>query len=143
MLLRIRPIQVKDYWEQIKFAAVKADMVSEGDMLEYCTNLLLDLLNDKVQCIISVGDDRKVNRILLITVMYNEVRKIKIFVLKCLYSFKPSDLNGWLEEFEMVKKYAKKMDCQCIDMTTPSPVVSKLAERVGLERVSSRYSISI
>lgn len=140
MIVKLLPTQIKDHWESIKFSAVKADLVKDKDVPEYSVNLLLDLLNDKAQCIMSV-EDGKIQRILIVSFMYDIVRKTKSMVFRTMYSFTLASPEQWVEESTAVYQYAKKMNCNEICMTTANHRIEQLAESYGMGVRSKNYSI--
>jgi hypothetical protein len=142
MIVKLASTQIKDHWESIKFSAVKADMVQEKDVPDYSLNLLLDLLNAKAQCIMSI-EDGKILRILIISFMYDVISKKKSMVFRTMYSFTLGTEESWVRESTAVYQYAKKMNCTEICMTTMNPRIVQLAERYGMSEISKNYSVNI
>jgi len=58
MFIKILPSQVPMLWEHIKYAAVHADRLREGDVENYLNALLGDLLSDKAQCFVRMDGER-------------------------------------------------------------------------------------
>lgn len=141
MLIRLQSVQIPNYWEQIKFSACKADQVKDEDISEYSVKLLLDLLNDKVQCVISNGKDRKIHRIYIIAIIMDSVTNDRTLVLKTVYGFVKSGPGTWKYETDQILEYARKMECKKISLTTYNNAVVKLANMYGMEETSKNFTM--
>lgn len=143
MLIKLQPTQIQHYWESIKFSAIKADMIEEKDILPYSVQLLLDLLNGNVQCIMAINEKNEIKQILLIEFIYNEIYKKKYMVFKTLYSFTHNTDQDWVESADKVYRYAKKEKCNAILMTSANPLAIKVAEICNMKEQSKNYILNL
>lgn len=143
MIIRLRPTQINPYWEIIKFAAITSNNVEEKNISKFSINLLLDLLNNKVHCLVSVNDERKIDKILLVSFMYNEIMDEKYMKFQAFYAFITTPPEEWKVYGSKILEYAKKEKCNSIYMTTKSPKIIELVERFGLTESSKNYSIDL
>jgi hypothetical protein len=143
MLYKLQNVQIPKYWEIIKFAAVNADEIKYADVPDYCVRLLLDLLNTKVECILSLDKDKNIQRVLLVSMIEDEVTKDKKLMLRNIYSFVKSPPNVWKEETGVVFEWAKKTGCTKVFLTTANRAVAGLANLYGMSEASKNFNIDL
>jgi len=144
MIIKVPINQINEYWEVIKYAATKADMVKTEDVAAYNLELLFNLLNNKAQCLISFESfDRKINRVLIISFLQNKINGNKTMFFRTLYGFNTGSAEQWQKESMKIYQYAKQQGCQNIEMSTMNPAIIKLAEEYGFNEMSKNYQITL
>lgn len=143
MLIKLLPTQIEPYWELIKYAGIQADGVKEGAIPEYCIDLLLGLLNGRIECILSVDKESRVQRILLISFYFDIVNQKKQMIFRAAFAFVRCPADVWDEEARIIFQYAKKRGCEMAFFTTSNKMIEKLAERYGMQECSKSYSIHL
>jgi len=141
MIIKVPLNQIKEYWEVIKYSAIQADAVADEHVGLYSLDLLYDLLNEKAQCLISFEDNRKINRVLIISFLVDEIRNKKTMFFRTLYSFHRGSSEQWQSESLNIYAYAKKLNCHDIQMTTSNPEIIQLAKRYGFSSESNNYRL--
>jgi hypothetical protein len=142
MIIKLLPTQIEPYWEAIKFGAVKADQVPESLIQEYCNELLLDLLNSNLICLISINEKREIQRFLIVG-FKKTFAGTKIMVFKTLYGYVHGEEEDWIEDSSKVYEWAKAEGCKFIQTSTANSQVMTLAERLGFKRISVNYELAL
>jgi len=143
MVIKLLATQIPKYWEVIKFASVKADLIADKDIQSYSIQLLFDLLNEKITCVLVLNDKREVIRILLMAFVFDKITKERKLSFKLGYSFVHATPDQWLEETTQVYTFAKKENCSSIIMATGNPVLKNLAKQYGFTEASINYVIKL
>ena len=141
MIIKLTSLDIPKHWEVIKYSAVKADMVKEENISAYSINLLFDLLNEKAICLISLNEERVIQRVLIISFFYNEVQKQKGMFFRTLFSFSSGSALAWSEESQQIYNFAIKEECKIIKVTTGNPAINDLAQKYGFIEESKNYTI--
>lgn len=142
MIIKLLPTQIEPYWETIKFGAIKADQVPENLTQDYCLDLLLDLLNSNLICLVSVNDNREIQRMLIVG-FKETLTGVKIMIFKTLYGFIHGGESDWLEDSGKIYDWAKKENCSYIQTTTANTQIMSLAERFGFKQVGINYEFAL
>lgn len=143
MLISIPTIQIPTYWEMIKFAAVKAAKIEEKDISSYSLGLLYSIMKEDIQCLLSYGDDQKINRMLLIYFEQDILLEAKILWIHTLYSFVPADDQAFNNDAKILFDYCQKKECSYIKMTTSNKRVMQVASAFNFTEVSKNYSLKL
>jgi len=137
-------IQIPQYWDVIKFALNKVDLVDGANCGGRYVEVFASLLNDKCQCFLRVEEDSSDIKALMITEVsenpYNGQRSLKII---CLYAFKNNSNEEWENEFKFILDFARHNSCRDIIYNSGNPRVLALGKKVGfLEKFRTmRYNI--
>lgn len=142
MIIKLLSSQVKDYWEIIKYSAIKADEIEDVHISAYSLELLFDLLNEKTACFISFNPKTKeIQRILLVSFYHNEVRNEKIMWFKTLYSFVRGTEKDWAQESAKIYDFALAEGCSSIQTQTKNKDVIALAKQYGFTEDTRNYKL--
>lgn len=143
MLIKLQATQIPAYWEIIKFAAVTVNNVEEKNLERYLIKLLVDLLNGKLQCLVSTNDNRDIYKIMLIGIAFDEILEEKVMIIEMAYGFKKLSLEVWKEEARQVFQYAKNCGCKSLTVTTSNNLITDIALKLGLVEISKNYKINL
>jgi len=132
MLIKILPDQVVQLWETIKYAATIVHEVDEKDLPKYLNELLHSLLNEKAQCFVRLGDDRKIIAIWITGFLMNAINGEKYFQIKCVYGFKSSSDEVWKRDCEVLVQFAKKENCSYIGFQSHNKRIWDIGKLIGM-----------
>lgn len=136
MLVQIQAIQVPDFWEVIKFAAVNSDHIEEQHIEYYCLELLQDLLSNKKICFIA----QKEEFVVILEFKVDKMRNMKYLYFNNLYSFKHQTDAIWEEVFSDFYKIAKAADCKAIMGDSNNDKVAEINKNLGTLCLSKKYA---
>ncbi len=133
MRIKLIPSQIPQFWEVIKYASRKTRGTQSENQSSYFTSLLEDLLTEHAQCFVRLGEERKLEAILITKVSIDQTSMKKSLFIDCLYSFRPVSETVWKTDLEFVKQFAIKQ--KCISITTQSmiPRVFELVLGLGFK----------
>jgi hypothetical protein len=143
MIIRILPNQVPRLWEAIKFAAVKANRIEEKDLPFYLNKLLADLLNDKAQCFVRIGEDRQLQAIIITKIIVDMLSGSKGLSINCLYSFESVPNEVWITTMKSLFEFAKASECKIISAYSSNERVFDLVSLVGFTERFRCFSMEV
>lgn len=143
MLIRLLSTQIPRFWEVIKFAATKADRVSQENLYPYLNSLLHDLLSSRAQCFIRLDESRILISVMITKVFVNKISNKKYLSIECLYSFKPIDNQEWVNTTDVLKKLAKSEECEYISFVSSNKRVWEIGEIGGFRELSREFIMNI
>ena len=141
MLIRVRATQIPRVWDVVKFAADKANEI-EGREQSFYNQTLLDLLNDHAQCFVRLSPERRIQMVGVTKVVVSPLTNVRLLTIQFLYAF---EMGGdvWTEDFEMLREFAKQMECNLITFETKNPAVLALAQRLGFTEAFRTMAFSL
>ena len=140
MTLKLLPVQIPAFWENIKLAVIRADEVDKKNRQGYLVELLPALLNEKAQCWIRIDDQRILNALMITRVSLNKVTGTKHLLLQCFYSYKAvSDLNKWQVEIDLLKRFALKENCAYIILNTRVAKLMEIVQVIGFKEFNKTF----
>jgi hypothetical protein len=139
MLIQIQPIQVPQFWDMIKFAAISTDNISEEHKSYYLLTLLQDLLAGKKTAFVIQNKENAVTLVVIIEVKRDELTNTKIMFMTCLYSFERQPEKNWDTAVMDLAIIAKVTGCVSIVGDTASSKLGEILERNGGSCVTKRY----
>ena len=142
MLVLLQCIQIPLYWDIIKFAAIKANLVESSNIGNYSINLLAKLLSGKSQCLLSIYSGR-ITKVTIIENFYDEILGLNFMSIDSIYGFSKQSSEVWKKESEQLYSYAKNKGCKSIRATSNNPLVIELATRHGMIEESRNYIIKL
>jgi hypothetical protein len=144
MISRLLSNQIPEFWEVIKFGAVRADGIIKEDVPLFANALLENLLSDKNQCFLKRSDvDKSPETLLVTSVDFNKVSGIKTVNILYLYSYTKALEDDWKLFAKLVLDYAALQNCQFIQFSSNNPMVWKLGESYGFQELYRTYSLKV
>ena len=143
MIFKLPLSQIAHYWPAIKFAAVQAEGVKEENIPAFSIDLLFNILKEEVLCLISINEQREIQRLLICTILFDSVLQSKVLFFRTLYGFEKGTPDEWAKESMQVYNFAKKENCSVITMTTSNPRIVELAKQYGFSQTSNNFVIKI
>ena len=143
MIVKLLPIQIKSFWQTIKYAMARVDGVAERDQQVYFNALLHSLLNDKSQCFVRLNKKRELLSIVITEIEINKITGIKKLNSKGLYSWgniSNESLGGFSS---LIREFAKSQDCTFISFESKNPRVWELGEKAGFKEDSRKFMLRI
>jgi hypothetical protein len=138
MFIRLSTENTIDYWEIIKFVALKTIGVKVKSIEEYCRNILIALLSNKYQCWFVLSEDRIIQWVLITGIRHDFGGTISLFA-HTLYGFSPISI----QEKEQVKygliEFAKCLKAQYILCAPSSTLAEKVCEQTGMTQLAKIY----
>lgn len=143
MIVKLLPAQIPTLWESIKFCAVQANEIAEESTAAYLNQLLQSLLSDKTQCFIRLDDKRILIALMLTGIEIDKITEKSQFCIKCIYSFKKVIDSAWTTEYEFVKNFAKKANCDSIIFDTRNEEIMRLGRLVGFVETRRSFEFKL
>ena len=140
-----QPSQIVMFWETIKFACQKADMVHVENYQAYFNELLHDLLSDKAQCFVKLDDKRAIIGVLITSIIGNKLTGEKSLCLQSVYSFRSAQLQEqeWQAYFKTILEIATNTGCKTITLDTNNREIAEIVESVGCKEVTRSYEYRV
>ncbi len=132
-LVKLLPDQITRNWDTIGYAieislpptAVKSD--------ETMNNILMALLDGRIDCWISLNEDGRIGGVISTVVMYDDIVGVKNLLIYSLFAFEWADENAWLDGLEALKKYAIGKGCSRITGYTEFDSIIERVKSMGGE----------
>ena len=117
-MIRLLPnqIAIPKIWDIIKFVSTETNEIQEKDIQRYYNDLLIKLLNNKMQCFVCLSEQRKIKTIILTEMQADNIRQIKLLSVKCIYTFEVMTDNNRHDIFKSIHEFAKKTGCSIISL---------------------------
>lgn len=131
-LVKLLPIHIPHYWDQIKFAVGQVTNISEEDKQKNYNLLLNNLLSERATCYLRIGENRILNGVFILRVNKHEITGDKTLVIDCMYSFKRLGDEEYVVIFSDFEELARKLKCQHITAWTDVPRIYELCNIVGM-----------
>lgn len=134
MLLKLLPGQITDYWDVVKEAIERALPPIIGEGPNKMHNILEDLITGEVQCWAAFRpkpEGPEMVAIVLTTVVGDRRTETRSLLLYAICSFKKTQGSDWIEGFDALGKYAKKMNCVRFIAYTKEDNLIELAKKFG------------
>ncbi len=133
MQIQIPSTQIPQHWELIKFAAQQAhaDIINPSQITAYCRNLLIDLLSDKLCCVLKIDpDSRAITAVLIYEVIINKLDGAKSVHGHTIYSFSMTDTYDWVNFFTAIVESFQDKNYEYIEMALTNDSLVKLAKEM-------------
>jgi len=143
MIIRLISTQIPQFWNIIKYGAVRADGVQKDHNEFYLNELLLNLLNDKSQCFIRLSSERIVQAVMVTRISYNKLTGKKYLFFQNLFSFSLVSDNEWQSDFIFMCKYAKQAGCERVSFETSNSRIVELTTRLGCQESFKTLSFNL
>ena len=133
MLVKLLPDQVSRNWDTIGYAIENSlpPIVDESD--ERMNNILLALLDGRMDCWVSLNGDGKINGVVSTTIMYDDLSGVRSLLIYSIFAFEWSEEEAWSEGLETLRKYAKGNDCSRITGYTEFDSIIQRVKDMGGE----------
>jgi hypothetical protein len=133
MIIKLISTQIPQFWNIIKYGAVRADGVQKDNNEFYLNELLLDLLNDKAQCFIRLSPERIVRAVMVTRISYDKLTGKKYLFFQNLFSFSLVSDSEWQSDFIYMCKYAKQAECERVSFESSNNRIIELTTRLGCQ----------
>jgi hypothetical protein len=143
MPIMLTPDQVPMLWEAIKFSVVSSNNIEKEYMENYLNRLLYNLLSGKSQCFVRLDEERKLEAIAITNLATDAISDEKVLFVSCLYSFKKSPLDAWLEGMELLRSFANEQDCKAITCRVVNEKAAELCKSLGMKHRSESLILNI
>lgn len=110
-VLRVQPMRIPQLWDAIKFVAINADGVPEKERKSYLSNLLIGLLNGKIQCFVRMDDNRMLMAMALTKIIAESDGTKSLFIIS-LYSFQKVADEQWISDMAMLEDFGRQSGCK-------------------------------
>lgn len=137
------PDQIPSFWDSIKFAVVRAELLKPEKWDRYLNRLLYSLLSAKAQCFVRLDNDRRLQMLGLTTINVDSVNDEKTLFCYSLYSFAKAPIEVWKSDYEDLVRWAKANDCRSITTWSNNEKAISLFKAMGMSERLRMYYISI
>jgi hypothetical protein len=136
MLLQLQPEQVSKYWDAIKFALIDGLPPHEERTPETLNYILEALIVKDMICWASVIEleemKYKLEGIVITQMLKDASTKTKNLLIYLVYSFeKDSKFASWVDGLDLIKKYARSIECTNIVAYTRNKQLAAFVSRMG------------
>ena len=143
MPIMLTPDQVPAFWEAIKYSVVTSNNIEKEYMSNYLNRLLYTLLSGKSQCFVRLDEERKLEAIAITNLATDAISDEKVLFVSCLYSFKKSPLEAWLDGMELLKSFATEQNCKAITCRVVNEKAADLCKSLGMRHRSESLILNI
>lgn len=143
MIVKILPVQIPVFWENIKFCLAQVDDIDKDLRQSYFNTLLQSLLSDKSQCFIRLDDKRMLVALLITQHYIDQIADKNVLDIRCLYSYQKVSDNQWKDEYEFIKKFAKKLKCNSIVFSTNNKQVMHIGTFLGFVEQKKTFKFDL
>jgi len=137
-IYRLLPMQIPLFWDAIKYACIKADMIKTDEYSGYFNELLQALLSDKAQCFVVLDESKILHTIAITRLIVNRTQLTKELDIQCMYSMtamKDAEISNY---FSVISDFAKQEDCKRVTFNGNNWRIWQIAEILGcVERYRS------
>lgn len=137
MLVKLLANNIASNWNIIKYAAENSLPPIVWEDSDTMNNILQSLLDDRMQCWVSYKKDETIDGVIITTVSDDIASKSKNLLIYCLYAFKETDKDTWIEGWQTLSKYGKSIGCQRMIAYTDEPKMVNITWKLGGE---ARYT---
>lgn len=129
MLLRLLPDDMKNRWEEIKFAIYESLPLHTGERNNLMTDILTSILTEHLTVWVSYQVKDKVSIIdsIATTMFAYELDKTKNLVIYTLYGYEHIPDESWIEAFDALLKWGTLHQCANLVWYTDNPQILKKA----------------
>jgi hypothetical protein len=131
------------FWEAIKYATINADEVDEGIRGAYLNDLLHSLLNSKAQCFVKLDNERRLQALIITKFTMDKITGEKNLFIMPFFSWKRADLEDWMEDFLLIKKFAEQEECKYITFNSRNPRVWEIGKALGFTEGLRMFSLDL
>ncbi len=143
MIIKLLSIQIPEHWELIKFCATKVDQVKDENLQLYLNDLLHALLNGHAQCWVRLNDKREVATVMITRITPNKLTGEKYLWMNTVYSFRGTTDDVWEEDREIMKRFAKQVQCSYIYFRATNKRVRDIAKLLGCEEEFTVFALKV
>jgi len=143
MTIKLLASQIPQFWEAIKFAAIKADEVDEKHQQTYLNELLHALLSDKAQCFVQMDDSRMLAGLMITRITVDKITGEKSILLQALYVWQKIDSRVWTEAFGIIKEFASKEGCVYLTFTSRNPAIWERTTALGFVEKTRVFTMNV
>jgi hypothetical protein len=143
MIIKLLPTQIPEFWELIKYAIAKVYELEDKDYQSNFNSILFKLLNDKAQCWIRVTEGRKLIALMITEIQVDRISGDKYLVPDVLYSWRVSDDNQWIGDFEFIKEFAVKEGCKRIIVESKNPRMWQIFNLLDFKDSFRRFTLEV
>jgi hypothetical protein len=143
MPIMLMPDQVPAFWEAIKYSVVSSNNIEKEHISNYLNRLLYTLLSGKSQCFARLDKERRLEAIAITNLATDAISDEKVLFVSCLYSFKKSPLEAWIEGMDLLKSFATEQNCKAITCRVVNEKAADLCKSLGMRHRSESLILNI
>jgi hypothetical protein len=140
MTWQLTPDEIVKNWKMIQYGALMASATTRPT--EYSLNLLKNLLIGKYQCWFIIDKERKV-KWMLITRIFQDHGEIGHLFADPLYGFLPTTEAEQKEGFEVLIKFARKLNLESILAIPSNPRAVYIVQRLKMTKLYDVYQLKL
>jgi len=130
-IYKLLPFQVPRFWDAIKYACIKADMLRPDEYGNYFNELLQELLSDKAQCFIILDKNKVLRTIAITKIIVNKISATKELYIQATYSMAMLRDDEAKEYINILLRFAHQEGCKRITFTGTNWRAQQVAEMLG------------
>ena len=140
MIIKLLPVQVPSFWNDIKYAVEKVTELNDIGLQKYLTRLLTNLLSEKAFCLVRLDNERRLEGIFILRIARYEMTDEKALIIDCMYSLKRAPNKEYKEMVDKFYDLAKSLDCKYLTAWTENARVMELCNLVGFKETFRLYT---
>lgn len=139
--VRLLPIQIPQFWNEIKLAIVKSNAVDKELIQAVSTEYLAKLLSEKSQCFVAIDEESKLASIIITSILEDSFKIFKFLSVDALYFIqKPSDEDMKFIG-DVLVRFAKTNQCKEIEFIVSTDKLKQLISITGARETATIYSL--
>lgn len=143
MIFKILPIQIPVFWESIKFCVVYGEEIPESYRRISLNVLLHSLLSDKSQCFVKLDDNRILLGILVTSIITSNLSEERTLNIRVLYPLKGASDSDWQTDFEFIRCFAGKTNCNKITFETLDDGAIRIGQLLGFREINRKFALEL
>ena len=143
MIIKLTSAQIPEYWELIKYAYAKGDLIPRDCMPNAFNSILHSLLSDKSQCFLRISDDRQIIALMITRIILTTYTKDKILFIQCIFSFRKVADSEWQIDWKFVQNFAKKENCKYIEAESANTQIYSMLSQLGVKEFYRVFRLQI
>lgn len=146
-IIQLQPKEISKFWDGIKLAMIRANMVPEEHQLVYANHMLEMLLSGKLTAWVvfnySEGNMKQVHAMAVTSIREDLVYGYKYVQVEALYGFRKVSDDQALSSVDALKTYARNVGCKYIRAITEVERVKHIATIMGFTEFAIAYSLEV
>lgn len=143
MIIKLTPPQITEYWDMIKFAYVKGDLVPDESRSGALNEMLQALLSETAQCFIRISDDRQMIALMITRILINKNTGDKFLFIQCIFSFRTVPNTEWHIDWQFIQDFAKQEQCKYIDAESSNDQIFRILSQLGAKEIYRTFRFQV
>lgn len=137
--IKVLPEQIPLVWDTIKLAAARSQEVDEPALPHLYQQLLVELLNDTMQCFVIMDSEKVILQVILTQIQIQRLTGSRDLLVVGLYSFRKIEETSAIEMWNKIVAVARNQKCDRVTCQSHNARLWTLYDTLGLKETSRQY----